>query len=286
MTIIAALRNAVDTLQNAGIPDPHTDAGLLLSHVTGFPRMALPLHGNQSLSNEQVQQLSSLLLSRASRKPLQYLLGEAHFFGRSFMVNERVLIPRPETEALCELAIRFLRQSVNLFPAPQVLDLCTGSGAIAVTLAREHPASQVTATDISEAALAVAQANAGRHQVQVRFLEGDLFSPVQGMRFHCIACNPPYVESAACSTLQEEVLREPLLALDGGSDGLDFYRRTADEAADFLYPGGLLCMEIGDTQADAVCALFSREKRYMDISVHPDLSGTPRVVCAYAFSPT
>ena len=281
MTIQAALQCATETLQSAGIPDPKTDAGLIMAHVTGIPRLTLLLHSATHLTTSQEQHLSSLLVSRTSRKPLQYVLSEQCFYGLPFFVDERVLVPRPETEMLCELAIRHL-QSIT---APHVLDLCTGSGAIAVTLAHECSNAHVTASDISQPALSVAQTNAAQNHVQVRFLQGDLFAPFSAERFHCITCNPPYIESAACFTLQEEVLHEPVLALDGGEDGLDFYRRIASQAAKHLYPGGLLCLEIGDTQADAVSALLSHAGHYENIVVHKDLSGSPRVVCASASPP-
>ena len=276
------MQRAADTLQNAGIPDPKTDAALLLAHVTGLERLELSLRGAEELSTEQEQRLSSLLFSRASRRPLQYILGKQGFYGLSFQVDERVLVPRPETETLCEIAIAYLR---GLSGTPRVLDLCTGSGAIAVTLAHECPTIHVTAADVSRDALDVAESNAHKNNVHIRFLQGDFLAPVTGERFHCITCNPPYIESEVCLTLQEEVLQEPLLALDGGADGLDFYRRLAKEGAAHLEPGGLLCMEIGATQGDAVCALLEESRAYRDITVHPDLAGLPRVVCARS-SPT
>lgn len=283
MTIRSAIQSGVSALQAAGVPDPQTDAGILLSHVLGIPRMELLLHGLQALTEEQEQRFSSLLLSRASRKPLQYLLGDQGFYGLLFSVNEHVLIPRPETETLCEHALLYLRT----LPAPRVLDLCTGSGAIAVTIKHECPAAQVIATDIDASALAVAKKNAKRNEADISWAQGDLFEPITGERFHCIVCNPPYIENAACKALQPEVLQEPMLALTGGEDGLDFYRRIAYEAPLHLYPNGLLCLEIGDQQAKAVCALLAEENRFQNISMHCDLSGSPRVVCAYALcSPT
>ncbi len=270
----------MDQLTSAGVPDPQTDARLLLAHVTELPPVELLLHGTQGLTPEQEQRFSSLLLSRASRMPLQYLLGTLCFYGLPFRVDERALIPRPETEILCETALAFMQA----LPAPWVLDLCTGSGAIAVTIKHECPGAEVTASDISPNALALARENARLNRAEVRFVAGDLFAPVAGERFHCIVSNPPYIESIACSSLQPEVLREPLLALDGGTDGLHFYRRIAAEAFDHLYPGGLLCLEIGDTQAKSVCELLAEQFPCERIAVLADLCGLPRVVCAYALS--
>ncbi|MEA5014975.1 MAG: peptide chain release factor N(5)-glutamine methyltransferase [Candidatus Limiplasma sp.] len=280
MTIRQALAQAVGALQAAGIPDPRTDAALLLADVTGIPPMELLLHGQQALTSPQERRISPLLLSRASRKPLQYLLGTQHFYGLSLAVDERALIPRPETEILCELALGLLRA----VESPKVLDVCTGSGAIALAVKAQCPAASVTATDISEDALALARENARRHEASIRFLPGDLFAPVEGETFDCILSNPPYIESAACLSLQPEVRFEPLLALDGGADGLDFYRRIAREAAAHLNPQGVLCLEIGDTQGEAVRALLEAQGRYRQISIHRDLNGSQRVVTAHAAS--
>lgn len=280
MTIREATRHSIQTLEAAGVPDPHADAALLLAHVVGLPRLDLSLAPSMSLTPEQEQRLSSLLFSRASREPLQYLLKEQCFFGLDFTVDARVLIPRPETETLCEVALAFLKTRRT----PRVLDLCTGSGAIAVTIKQECPSSEVTATDISLEALTLAQENAARLGASVRFLQGDLFAPVAGERYDAIVSNPPYIESEACEILQPEVLREPRMALDGGKDGLDFYRAIARQAAGHLLPGGLLSMEIGDTQGLAVCELLQAEKAYTTPVIHKDLQGKDRVVCAHAAS--
>ena len=282
-TIGFALSQTEMALKKADVPDSSVDARLLLSHVTGLSGMELCLHSAQILTEEQEQRLSALLSCRVSRRPLQYLLKEQWFYGFPFYVDERVLIPRPETETLCELAITYLRQS----PSPAVLDLCTGSGAIAVTLALECPNAHVTATDLSSDALAVASLNSAQNHAAIQFFQGDLFAPLAGATYDCIVSNPPYIETEACKTLQKEVQQEPLLALDGGGDGLAYYRRIAKEAAGHLHAKGLLCLEIGDTQGEAVCALLEKEGQYENITLHNDLSGSPRVVCAYALtSPT
>ncbi len=280
MTIHHALAGAVQALASAGVPDAPLDAALLLSHVCGIPRLSLPLCSAQELTLQQEQHFASLLLSRASREPLQYLLGEQGFYGLTLAVDDRALIPRPETETLCELALSFLSR----LAAPRALDLCTGSGAIAMALKHECPAAQVTATDVSPDALALARENAERLGLPIRFLQGDLWSPVPKERFDLIVSNPPYIESEACKTLQAEVLREPLLALDGGADGLRFYRAIAAGAASRLQPGGLLCVEIGDTQASQVCELFAAQEGFAAPTVHADLSGKDRVVCVHRAS--
>ncbi|MCL1855305.1 MAG: peptide chain release factor N(5)-glutamine methyltransferase [Clostridia bacterium] len=277
MRICHALSQAIGTLEAAQIPDPSTDAARLLAAVVGLQPMELSIHGNKTLTQRQERRLSTLLLQRASRKPLQYVLGTQHFYGLPFTVNKYVLIPRPETETLCELALSFMR---NTAAFPKVLDLCTGSGAIAVVVKHECPEAEVTAVDTSRDALRVARRNACDNQAAIRFLQGDLLAPIAGERFHCILSNPPYVERKLLQTLQDEVLFEPAIALDGGADGMDFYRRIAREAPLHLYPGGLLGLEIGDGQGDAVCALLARQHCFTSITRHRDLQGVERVVLA------
>jgi len=277
MLIRQALAQAIGVLRTAQIPDPTTDAARLLAAIVGLQPMELTLHGNVALTPEQELRLSSLLFSRASRKPLQYVLGTQHFYGLPFIVNEHVLIPRPETETLCELALSFVRKATG---SPEVLDLCTGSGAIAVVIKHECPGTVVTAIDISQDALCLAERNARNNQVNIRFLQGDLFGPVAGKRFDCILSNPPYVERGLLRMLQDEVLFEPVIALDGGADGLDFYRQIVREAPRHLHSGGLLCLEVGDGQGDAVCALLAQQRCFASVTRHDDLRGMERVVLA------
>jgi len=280
MIIQKALQSASQVLRGAGVPDPDIDASFLLANATGMSRMNLGLCGMQELTQEQEQRFSSLLFSRAARTPLQYLLGEQCFLGLSIKVDERVLIPRPETETLCETAIRFIRT----LSSPAVLDLCTGSGAIAIALKHECPLARVTAVDISKDAICLAKSNADKNDMAIRLLSGDLFEPVLGERFDCIVSNPPYIASGECCLVQAEVRQEPLIALDGGTDGMDFYRRIAAEASSYLLPEGLLCLEIDESQSESVMCILAATKCYQQVSVHPDLSGAPRVVCAYALS--
>ncbi|MBE5777709.1 MAG: peptide chain release factor N(5)-glutamine methyltransferase [Clostridiales bacterium] len=274
MTIGEALTHSRILLEKHGIPDPETDSLLLVSHIAGLDMLMTRLEKNRPLTTEQEQRLSSLLLSRTQRKPLQYLLGEQWFYGRRFIVDKRVLIPRQETESLCSLAISFLTDRKNGI----ALDLCTGSGAIAVTLAAECPHIQVYASDLSPDALDVARMNATANQVTVSFCEGDLFEAVsEGLRFDVIISNPPYIPSADCKNLQQEVLKEPVMALDGGGDGLDFYRRIVTEAPHYLKPGGALMMEIGYDQGEKVSSMCVNAG-YVDVLVHRDLYGQQRMV--------
>ena len=273
MTIKEALSLGESTLSQ--VPDPQVDARLLLAHVTGRDGLRLLLSGTDELTPQQEQRYTSLLLCRAQRTPLQYLTGSQCFYGLDIQTDARALIPRPETELLCEMGLRFLRGR----PSPIALDLCTGSGAIAVTLKHEYPAARVHAADLSRDALDLARANAQKNNTDIVFHQGDLFQAVPGLRFDLILSNPPYIPSRDCRTLQPEVLREPLMALDGGVDGLDFYRRIAGEAAAFLLPGGMLAMEVGDGEARAVKSLLEAAG-FHNVAVHNDLAALPRMVSA------
>ena len=276
MTIKQAILEAEEAFEAAGVPDPRIDAELIVSHVTGLDRMSMLLNGQTALTHEQEQRFSSLLLSRTQRKPLQYLLGTQYFFGLPFQVDERVLIPRQETETLCEHGIAFLR---GLKRPARALDLCTGSGAIAVTLRHECPFADVTAADLSPDALEVACTNARLNQTDVRFVQGDLWQPLQDEAFDLILSNPPYIPTADCDVLQQEVLQEPRMALDGGTDGLDFYRRIAQGAPAHLVPGGMIAVEAGIGEAESIAALFAAAG-LVDVQVINDLYGVARIVSA------
>ena len=277
MTIKQAVLQAVQALEKARVPDPRIDAEIILSHVTGLDRLSMLMNGAQELSQEQEQRFSSLLLSRTKREPLQYLLGEQIFYGLPFRVDGRVLIPRQETEELCEWGISHLRSLKK--EDPSALDLCTGSGAIAITLKHECPHASVTASDLSRDALSLAKENAQMNGADVHFLQGDLWEPLKERSFDLILSNPPYIPTADCDTLQEEVMREPRMALDGGADGLDFYRRIADEAMAHLNPGGLIAVELGIGEAEDVAKLFENAG-LTDAVIRKDLYGVARMVGA------
>lgn len=282
MTIQQALKSAAQALETAGVPDPRLDAELLLSHVTDLERLIMLMNPSATLTTQQEQRFSSLLLSRVQREPLQYLLGTQYFYGLELKVDGRALIPRQETETLCELGIRFLRSQDARQDCPSsALDLCTGSGAIAIALKHECPHTLVCAADMSAEALQLAGENARQIGTEICFFQGDLFAAVSGRRFQLILSNPPYVATADCDTLQAEVLREPRMALDGGPDGLHFYRRIAAGAPAHLQKGGLLAVEAGDGQADAIAALL-RQSGLRDVCIHNDLYGMPRVVSSRA----
>ncbi len=271
MTPRDAYRLTLQALKQAGVPDPAPDAGWLLGHVLNRPALEARLDMDSTLSPGQEALLRDLTQKRQARIPLQYLLRTQSFLGRSFSVDERALIPRPETELLAELAVSALGSS------GRALDLCCGTGCLAITMALERPSCDIWASDLSPAALSLARENAARLGACVTFRQGDLFAPLQDETFDLIVSNPPYIPSAECPTLQEEVLHEPVMALDGGTDGLDFYRRIAREAPMHLTRGGWIMLELGDGEAEAVSALLA-DAGFEELVVHPDLQGLPRML--------
>lgn len=277
MTPKELLKQTARRFEAAGIPDPEVDSALILSHLTGKPMLNLRLDADTPLDGDLLARFEAMCLQRLTRQPLQYVLGGQPFMGRDFHVDERVLIPRPETELLCEWAIEEARR----FPAPaEVLDLCCGSGCLGVSLSLALPGARVHAADLSGGALEVTELNARRLGAQLTLHRGDLFAAVVGLRFHLIVSNPPYIPAEECRSLQPEVLREPLMALDGGPDGLDFYRRIAREAAAHLHPGGVVLLEVGHDQAHATAALMEAAG-FRRTCIHNDLQGIARMVAAY-----
>jgi len=274
MTPRELLRTLTADLHQAGVPDADVDASLLLAHVTGQPALNLRLDSWSQVSPEDESAVRALCERRKMRIPLQYLTGVQSFLGRDFHVDERVLIPRPETELLAERAIDALRT----YPSPAALDLCCGSGCLAISLALAAPQTDVHAADLSEGALAVTRMNADRLGAKVTLHQGDLFGALpERTRFHVIVSNPPYIPAADCLQLQEEVRQEPMMALDGGDDGYDFYRRIACEAPNRLFPGGTLLMEVGFDQAEGVMALC-RQSGLADVQAHEDYQHILRMV--------
>jgi release factor glutamine methyltransferase len=269
-TVLEALKAAEQRLQE--VPDPRLDAEWLLSEVLGVSRLEMLLNKRRELTEAEAAAYEALLVRREGREPLQYILGSQSFMGFSLKTDSRALIPRNDTEALCEEALKYVR------PGGRVLDLCTGSGALAAAIKKLRPGAEVWAADISEAALSLAKENAERLGAEVKFVRGDLFSAVDGEKFHVIVSNPPYIPESLRGGLQAEVEQEPALALFAGDDGLDFYRRIVQEAPAHLLPGGRLCLEIGDGQGAAVKALLYEE--FADIQILNDLNGLPRVVSA------
>ena len=280
-TLTAARVWAREKLAAAGIPDPLTNAERMLECLLDLSRVELYLFRQQGLTESQQTQLDQWVQERFSGKPLQYLLGHTGFYGLDILVEEGVFIPRPETERLVEEVIR----SVSESPVPshplRILDIGTGSGAIAVALSVNLSGTEIVATDVSEPALLLARKNATRNGVadRVRFAPVDLF-PATREAFDVIVSNPPYISSSTIPNLMPEVRDfEPHEALDGGPDGLNFHRRIIEEAKDLLTPEGLVALEVGEGQAEMVAAIMQKTG-YQDNRIEKDLCGVGRVVIA------
>ena len=276
MTSREVLRAAAQELTEAGVPDADYDAGLLMERITGEPALQIRAGMTKDLTETENEAFQELIHRRCNREPLQYLLGDTVFLGNLYRVGSGVLIPRPETEMIAQEGIRWLRMRLpdNLL----VLDLCCGSGCLGIAVKREVPEAAVTLTDLCEDALAIAKENAVRLKADCEILQGDLFTPVSGRKFDLIISNPPYIPSSECDHLQEEVQWEPRTALDGGADGLDFYRRIAEEAPKHLRSPGYLVLEIGYGEAESVEAML-RAGGAMKVHTEKDFSGIPRMVC-------
>jgi release factor glutamine methyltransferase len=268
-----------DDFRGRGIESPRLDGELILSDVLGIDRVRLYMDLERPLSDGELALVRERVQRRRGREPMAYIRGRREFFGRAFAVNRHVLIPRPETELVVERALLALPPGED---GLCVLDLCTGSGCIGVTVALERPLAKVTLTDVSREALVVAKQNtvALGAEDRVSLAEGDLFAAVDpAARFHVIASNPPYVRADEMAGLAADVRdHEPRLALEAGADGLDAVRRIVAEAPAFLRPGGRLIMEIGEEQSEQVLALAGDDGQYAERVVHRDLQGHPRVV--------
>ncbi|MBU0759818.1 MAG: peptide chain release factor N(5)-glutamine methyltransferase [Candidatus Omnitrophica bacterium] len=261
---------------------PRYETEVMLTHLFGCARSDLYMK-DMALSEDVEELLVSMARRRLAGEPLQYIIGRADFMGMELIVRKGVFIPRQETELLIEGVLSAIRYTLYANRSLKILDLCTGSGCIAVSLAKNIPAADITATDISGEALETAKENVVRHGVsgRVRFYKGDLFEPLvfdKSCKFDIIVCNPPYIRAGELESLQQEVRQEPGLALDGGPDGLDFYRRIALDAHENLKTGGSLFLEIGVAQSKDVQDIFSREKLYMVKDVIKDFAGIDRVL--------
>ncbi len=279
MTVAQARRALTDRLRQAGIEEPEADARLLISHALTLDRAALMAHGERVLTPDEGKAIETLAARRLKREPVSRIFGVKEFWSLSFQVNDAVLVPRPETETIVEAALDVVRRGGARMTRPRILDIGTGSGAIILALLSELPNASGTATDISKAALEVARANAQRLGLaaRCRFVACDIASAVTGP-FDLIVSNPPYIAHDDIAGLAPEVrAHDPLLALDGGADGLDVYRAIAGEARRLLAPGGHLIVELGLGQDAPVGALFTKA----GLTVSParaDLAGIPRAL--------
>ena len=271
MTYSEAVHKAKCCLEQHQVPDPGIDALLLLQFVCALSRAKYYAIRQDEMPSDELDRYMEFVRRRADRIPLQQLTQEQQFMGLTFHVSEDVLIPRQDSEILVQEALS------RALPSGRVLDLCTGSGCILISLLKLGPDLAGTGSDLSEKALKIAEKNAEMNHVKASFILSDLFAGIEGS-FDMIVSNPPYIVSSVIGTLMEEVRdHEPLMALDGGSDGLDYYRRIVPESMDHLNLGGWLIVEIGYDQADSVRSMFA-DHRYEDIEVVRDLGGNDRVV--------
>ncbi len=274
-TLRRVLSWTTDFFQSKGLDSPRLDAELLIADAQGVDRIRLYMDLDKPLLPDELAAIRARVQRRARFEPVAYILGHRGFWSLDLQVDPRVLVPRPDTERLVELALARLKD----VEAPVVVDVGTGSGCVALAIGKERPDATVHAIDRSADALQVATANAAANEVpNVTFHEGDLLAPVADIgRVDMVVSNPPYIPSAEVERLMPDVRQyEPRGALDGGADGLDLVRRLVDQAAALLPPGGALMMEIGFDQGPAVAALC--RARFAEVTVHPDYAGHDRVV--------
>ncbi|MEW5866704.1 MAG: peptide chain release factor N(5)-glutamine methyltransferase [Bacillota bacterium] len=286
-TVREALRVATARLREAEIPTARLDAEVLLAHVLGTRREYLYAHPERRLKPDEYASYQAALERRLTRLPVAYITGKKEFMSLEFLVDQNVLIPRPETETLVEAVIDRLKSRARGAPTAIVADIGTGSGSIAVSIARFVRNVSLIAVDISGDALRVARENARRNGVgdRIEFLEGDLLSPLAGRglegKVEAVVSNPPYLSRRMMANLPPEVAKEPSLALAGGEAGLDFSRAILDGARVYLAPGGFVALEVGHDQAENVRCLATDKFRYGATDVVRDYAGIPRVVIAY-----
>lgn len=277
MTYKELYRQAKEILTKAGCESPAFDAITLLTHCLQIDRQGLIMRGGSDAPPQGAEKFLALTGRRSKGEPLQYLLGSWEFMGRQFFVGSGVLIPREDTEVTVLQALRFLQN----IPSPRILDLCAGSGAIAVTLAKKLPHSAVTALELSDSAFAYLEKNIARHHAEnVTAVKGDVLKSdcnFQKGCFDAIVSNPPYIETKEIDTLQAEIAFEPRMALDGGADGLLFYRTITSRWSPLLRRGGMMAFEVGEGQAQAVKELLLRQG-FDGVCFQTDIMGTDRCV--------
>ena len=276
MQIKEAMRKGMIKLKTNDVKEPSLKARLLMQYILNRPREYILVHDDKQLTLRQNVDYFKLIKKLIEGVPLQHITHQQEFMKLMFYVDENVLIPRPDTEILVEEVIK-LAKNIN---AKKILDLCTGSGAIAVSLAKYIEGSQITATDISRKALSIAKLNATNNDVEDRitFVSSDLFQNISEEKYDIIVSNPPYIKRKVIKTLDEEVKREPIIALDGGNDGLDFYKKIIGNAYQYLKYKGYLCLEIGYDQKDEVIDLINKEEKYIDTYSKKDLFDNDRIV--------
>lgn len=276
MTIKETIKKGMIELKVNGVSEPNLKARLIMQFILDRPRQYVLVHDNEILTLRQEVNYFKAIKKLIQGVPLQHITHMQEFMKMNFYVDENVLIPRPDTEILVEEVIKIAKK-IN---AKKILDMCAGSGAIAVSLAKYIENSKITAVDISLRALNIAKKNAKSNLVeeQITFINSNLFQNLVGQKYDMIVSNPPYIRKNVIKTLDEEVQKEPIIALDGGEDGLDFYRKIIKQGYQFLKYKGYLCLEIGYDQKIDVIELIENEEKYIDTYCKKDLYENDRVI--------
>lgn len=274
MTIKQTLTKGMIMLKSNNIESPKLKARLLLQYILKKSRQYLIVYDNEEVGKKEQLEYFVNIDKMTKGVPLQHITHTQEFMKMDFYVDENVLIPRPDTEILVEEVIKIAQKMYN----PRILDLCTGSGAIAISIAKNMPNAEVYAGDISEKALKVAENNADRLEANVKFIKSDLFKDFKNMKFDIIVSNPPYIKKDDIQFLSNEVKKEPQIALDGGYDGLDFYRKISKQAIEYLKFGSYLCFEIGFDQKIDVIEIIDRQGQYTGTYCKKDLYGNDRII--------
>lgn len=274
MTIKQAITKGMIMLKSNNVESPKLKARLLLQYVLDKPRQYIIVYDNKEIDKQQQWQYFVNIEKLTKGIPLQHITHRQEFMKMDFFVDENVLIPRPDTEILVEEVIKIAQK----YNSPRILDLCTGSGAIAISLKKFVPNADITAVDISEKALEIAQKNAEKLEAKINFVKSNLFDKLDNKKFDIIVSNPPYIRKDEIKKLSEEVQKEPKIALDGGEDGLDFYRIIAEQAINYLKTGSFLCFEIGYNQKNDVIKIIEDEQNYKKTYCKKDLYGNDRII--------
>jgi len=274
MTIKEMLTKGTIMLKGSNVDSPKVKARLLLQYILKKPRQYLIVYDNEEVGKKEQWEYFVNIEKLTKGVPLQHITHQQEFMKMNFYVDENVLIPRPDTEILVEEVIK-IASKMN---EPKILDLCTGSGAIAISIAKNLQNAEVYAVDISQKAIEIAKKNAKELDAKVKFIKSNLFNKVDKMKFDIIVSNPPYIKKDVMKSLSKEVKNEPELALDGGIDGLDFYKKITAEAIEFLKFGSYLCYEIGYDQKEDVINIINKHENYSNTYCKKDLGGNDRVI--------
>ena len=275
MKIKEVLSTGITQLKQNNIENSNLKARMLLANILGKPKEYFITHDNEDIDETEFFIKIKMLINKI---PIQYIINNQEFMKLNFYVDENVLIPQPDTEILVEEVIKLAKEKENL----EILDLCTGSGCIGISLAKYTKKSRVIAIDISNKAIQIAKLNAEKNLVhkQIKFMESNMFENIEEYKFDFIVSNPPYIETKVIEELSEDVRKEPKIALDGGEDGLNFYKEIANNAYKYLKKDGYLCLEIGYNQKDNVIKLLNKIGEYKEIYSKKDLSENDRIIVA------